>query len=278
MKISIVTFDDPFAALVLSGLFNSKEIKIDSVYLSKEQFYNKSIYEVIKSSVKRSGYYYFVVKALEFYLAKFSLLVRNIFGINRVSDYKVKSLGSWMKEKGIKPKICEDANSENFRNELKKRKVDLVFSVRFNQIIGEKTLEVPRYGFVNFHNSLLPKHKGLAPELRAFIHKDKFIGFSIHKMSKKIDEGEILLQHRIPIKKDDSVARTSLKCHLIGGMKLPGVLKSYMSGKLEGKKQEKGGNYGSWPKREEINNFKKLEKNYLKISDFIDLAFKKWKK
>ena len=58
---------------------------------------------------------------------------------------------------------------------------------------------------LNVHPSILPKYKGLNTHERAIKNKDKFAGASIHKVTKKLDSGKIILQKKVKILKSDNV-------------------------------------------------------------------------
>ena len=83
----------------------------------------------------------------------------------------------------------------NNKNELKYFKnilADIVVVVAFGQIIPKDILDVPKFGFINVHASLLPKWRGAAPIQRAIMNRDKKIGVSIMKIEEKLDSGPIL--------------------------------------------------------------------------------------
>ena len=83
-------------------------------------------------------------------------------------------------------------NSEEEFEFFKDLSPDLVIVVAYGKIIPEKFLEIPKFGFINIHASLLPKWRGAAPIQRAIMNIDKKIGVSIMKIEKKLDSGPIL--------------------------------------------------------------------------------------
>ena len=64
---------------------------------------------------------------------------------------------------------------------------------------------------LNIHPSLLPKYKGLNTHERAIKNKDKYAGVSIHKVTKKLDSGKIILQKKVKILKSDNASSLEKK-------------------------------------------------------------------
>lgn len=81
---------------------------------------------------------------------------------------------------------------------------DLIVSCAFPYIINHSTLQLPSHGGINVHQSLLPRHRGISPIDSALLSGDHKIGFTIHKMTKEVDCGEILAQTTIPIQPHDT--------------------------------------------------------------------------
>ena len=71
--------------------------------------------------------------------------------------------------------------------------VDLVVVVAYGQIISKQFLQLPKYGFLNVHASLLPKWRGAAPIQRSVMAQDSATGISIMKIEEQLDSGPVLL-------------------------------------------------------------------------------------
>ena len=69
---------------------------------------------------------------------------------------------------------------------------DIVVVVAYGQIIPKEILNVPKFGFINIHASLLPKWRGSAPIQRAIINRDQQVGITIMRIEEKLDSGSIL--------------------------------------------------------------------------------------
>ena len=71
---------------------------------------------------------------------------------------------------------------------------DVIFSVGYMKVINIKLID--SYNIINLHPSLLPKYKGLMTQKRMLINNDKEFGFTIHKVSAELDDGDIICQRK----------------------------------------------------------------------------------
>lgn len=81
---------------------------------------------------------------------------------------------------------------------------DLIVTCAYGQIVPKEVLDLPAYGCVNLHGSLLPKYRGGAPIQRAIWNGDKVSGMSLMKMAPKMDAGPVLAQKEIEILPEDN--------------------------------------------------------------------------
>ena len=89
-----------------------------------------------------------------------------------------------------------DEKEYNFLNSIKP---DLVVVVAFGKIIPKRFLNIPKFGFINVHASLLPKWRGAAPIQRSIMNLDKETGVSIMKIVEKLDAGPVMHQDKISL-------------------------------------------------------------------------------
>ena len=82
---------------------------------------------------------------------------------------------------------------------LRSYEADIFVVVAFGQILSEEILQMPKYGCVNIHASLLPKYRGAGPIQWAIIDGEKETGITIQQMDKGVDTGDILFQSVVPI-------------------------------------------------------------------------------
>ena len=87
---------------------------------------------------------------------------------------------------------------------LKTIDADIFVVAAFGQILSQEILDIPRFGCVNIHASLLPKYRGAAPIQQSIIDGEKETGVTIMQMAAGMDTGDILLQRAVPIDENET--------------------------------------------------------------------------
>lgn len=83
---------------------------------------------------------------------------------------------------------------------------DVIVVAAYGKILPKEVLELPRYGCINIHGSLLPKYRGAAPIQRAVLNGDKTAGVTTMQMAEGLDTGDILLMSETEIGQDETSA------------------------------------------------------------------------
>ncbi len=109
---------------------------------------------------------------------------------------------------------------------------DLIVVVAFGQILRQNVLDLPPYGCINVHASLLPRWRGAAPVQAAILHGDTISGVTIMKMDAGVDTGPILAQRAVEILPEDTSGTLTERLALEGASLLIETLPSYLSGEL----------------------------------------------
>lgn len=129
---------------------------------------------------------------------------------------------------------------------------DLIVVAAFGQILKKDVLDLPRYGCLNVHASLLPRWRGAAPVNAAILHGDEETGVTIMKMDVGLDTGPILSQKPIRLKPDDTAGSVFETLSHLGADLLIETLPDYLSGKITPRPQlEEGVTYAPMLKKEE---------------------------
>jgi methionyl-tRNA formyltransferase len=100
---------------------------------------------------------------------------------------------------GLIPLQPERVKEEAFQEAVRGLQPDLIVVVAYGQILPKSILNIPKYGAVNVHASLLPKYRGAAPIAWAVLNGEKVTGVTTMVMDEGMDTGDILLQTEIPI-------------------------------------------------------------------------------
>jgi methionyl-tRNA formyltransferase len=96
----------------------------------------------------------------------------------------------------------EKASNPIFIESLKKYDADLFVVVAYGQILKQELLDIPKFGCINLHASLLPKYRGANPIRHALMNSERVSGVTIQKMALKMDAGDIISQGIINIDDD----------------------------------------------------------------------------
>ena len=91
-----------------------------------------------------------------------------------------------------------------FVETLKELAPDMIIVAAFGQIIPKTILDMPKYGCLNIHASLLPKYRGAAPIQQAVIDGEKESGVTIMKMGVGLDTGDMIMKTEVPLAEDET--------------------------------------------------------------------------
>ena len=108
---------------------------------------------------------------------------------------------------------------------LNKMNCDVIVVAAYGIILPKEVLNIPKYGAINIHASLLPFWRGAAPIQRALLAGDKKTGITIMQMEEKLDSGNIILQKEIDISEENTAQEIHDKLALMGGNLINNVLK-----------------------------------------------------
>lgn len=130
-------------------------------------------------------------------------------GLVATQPDKAKNRGKKIQYTPVKEKALEHnikvlqpekvRGNEEFLEELKDYRPDIIVVAAYGQILPKEVLELPKYGCVNVHASLLPRLRGAAPIQRAIIEGDEETGVTIMQMSEGLDTGDMLAKESIKI-------------------------------------------------------------------------------
>lgn len=128
----------------------------------------------------------------------------------------------------------------------------LIIVAAFGQILRPEVLDLPRFGCINVHASLLPRWRGAAPINAAILHGDEETGVTIMKMDPGLDTGPILSQRSVGIKPDDTAGSLFEILSMLGADLLLDTLPKYLSGEIEPRPQpDDGATYAPMLKKED---------------------------
>lgn len=121
---------------------------------------------------------------------------------------------------------------------LRAYNIDLIVTAAYGQILPEAMLNLPKFGAVNLHGSLLPKYRGASPIQTAILNGDEYSGVTIMKMVKAMDAGCIYQQYKLPIAPDMTYTDLETALANLVAEHLVEFLDAYFAGKVVGEEQE----------------------------------------
>jgi len=130
---------------------------------------------------------------------------------DKPSGRKMEILQSPIKVFALKNKlpIIQANSKKELYNLIKDVKADFFVVFAYGMIITKEILDLPKYGCINIHASLLPQYRGASPIQEALLNGDNETGISIMAMDEKMDHGKIFLLKRIIIEGSDNVETLS---------------------------------------------------------------------
>lgn len=135
-------------------------------------------------------------------------------------------------EAGLPVYQPEDVRSSVFVEVLRKLEPDAVVVVAFGQMLSKEILEMPRYGCLNVHASLLPSYRGAAPIQWAVIRGEEESGVTIMRMNEGLDTGDILAKRAVPLEKDETGGSLFDRLSILGAALLVETLEAVASGNV----------------------------------------------
>ena len=131
----------------------------------------------------------------------------------------------------------ERARDEAFVGALRALQPELIAVAAYGQILPKSILDLPRFGGLNVHTSLLPAYRGAAPIQWAILNGDAETGVTIMKMNAGLDTGDILTQATTPIHPEDTSETLHGRLARMGAELLMQTLPDYVAGKLPSRPQ-----------------------------------------
>jgi len=129
-------------------------------------------------------------------------------------------------------------NNEELRARLREINPDAIIVVGYGRIIPKWMLDLPRFGNINLHASLLPRYRGAAPIQWAIANGESVTGVTTMRIDEGLDTGDILLQQELGIADDDTAETLSPKLAEIGAELMIETLRGIAAGTIKSRSQD----------------------------------------
>ena len=271
MNIVVLTNDNFFSFTVLRDFLILRKKDIKLVVFSSALIGRKGRAASIMWSLSKTGFRHTAFKLMVYGIFRImKMICRGLpFIQNRYSS------ALWAQKNNIACVRTDDVNSPQIVKQIQSAACDLVISVSMNQIVREKVLNMPAKGCINVHCAPLPRYGGLSPYVWVLANNEDHSAVTIHYMQEGLDEGDIIVQEKVGVARNDSAFALFYRCCLRAAELLPEVVNKIEQGTVISVKQNLAQRtYFSWPDRQCV---KKLHENgycLARTVDFVRAIFK----
>ena len=136
-------------------------------------------------------------------------------------------------------------NNTEFIKEIQAQNPDIICVVAYGKILPKEILEIPKYGCINVHASLLPKYRGAAPIQWAILNGETLTGVTTMYMDTGMDTGDMILKETVTIGEDETTGELWSRLSKIGGELLVKTIEQIESGNAL--REPQGNNFSMAP-------------------------------
>lgn len=185
--------------------------------------------------------------------------------LDRLMGYRLAhgycSVRDVAKANGIPHRVITQSNDLEYVQHIRDMNVDLIISYSAPQIIKEELLNTPKYGVINVHGSLLPDFQGCLPSFWHLYCGEKTGGATVHYMSTKIDDGDIIEQGSVDLSDCKTMFQEIKRTKALGGELMVKAIQEIADGTVKRRKNEtEKGRYFTWPTIEQAREFRRKGK------------------
>ncbi len=137
----------------------------------------------------------------------------------------------WAQKNNIPVEQPEKINDLRLR--IKDLKPDLLLVAAYGQIIPKEILDLPKFGSINIHGSVLPKYRGASPIQATLANGDKSVGISLLKMDEQMDHGPVIAIQTMAVDNDDNFLTLYKKLSVLSADLVLKILPDYFGGKIQ---------------------------------------------
>lgn len=165
-------------------------------------------------------------------------------------------------------------DADEYIDELKSINPDVIVVAAYGKILPKEVLDIPKYGCVNVHGSLLPKYRGAGPIQWSVLNDEKETGVTTMLMAEGLDTGDMLLKASTPIGENETAAELFERLAVMGADLLVETLEKLEKGEIKPEKQDDSlSSYAPMITKDMCNidfsqNVRKIHKQICGLSDY----------
>ena len=256
MKLIFITQDDPFyVRCFFEEFFRIYPFpkEIEAVVIQRP-LGKKSIARLIRQMVGFYGWEDFGRMGMRYVWAKDLNLMGKLF--SRTEWLNISGL---CRVHGIPVLYKNDLHRPNFLAEIRVRGIDLIISVAAPTIFRQKLIDLPPLGCINIHHAPLPRYKGMMPNFWQLYHGEKTVGITVHKINRRIDEGEIILQKEVAVIPGESLDALIKRTKRLGAHCMAEAIEMVRSGAVQPiENPTDQASYFSFPTKHDVRKFRQM--------------------
>lgn len=124
--------------------------------------------------------------------------------VGRKGELTPSPVKKWAEERDLPIFQPERIKDQSAIDAIREFPIDIGVVAAYGQIIPQEILDIPKYGFINVHASLLPKYRGASPIQWSILNGEAVTGVTIMQMGPGLDDGDIILQEEVNISADET--------------------------------------------------------------------------
>jgi methionyl-tRNA formyltransferase len=271
MNIVILINDNFFSFTYLKELLKLRKDDIKFIVFSSALIGKKGTAASIWWSFKNTGFRHTAYKLLVYGIFRtVGLICRMLrFVPNHYSFY------TWAKRNNKNYVFSANINGESVIQQVKSAVPDLILALNMNQIIKKQLLEMAPKGCLNIHCGPLPRYSGISPYVWVLAHNEAYTATTIQYVGEGLDEGDIIVQEKVNVVKNESAFALFYRCSLLASKLLVKVVDEIEAGTVTSYEQDLARKtYFSWPTKECIEQLRKNGYCLAKIMDFVQAVSK----
>jgi methionyl-tRNA formyltransferase len=258
MRIAIVTQDEPFyLPAFLERIAQARGKDVVAMIILKP--FDEKLLDTVRRAYNLYGPWEFLIYGFRFVWLK---------AMNVVSRFLPLG-GPWSaadvaRRHGIPVYRPENINVPAFLAVLSQEiQPDIIVSVAASQIFKKDILALPRYGCINVHTAPLPRYRGMLPTFWVLLNGEKETAVTVHYMTERLDDGDIIRQEPVPILADDTLDSLIRRTKRFGAEALLQALEDIEQGKVVCKPNDASqATYFSFPTRKDAQRFRALGRRF----------------
>jgi len=266
----ILTNDNFFCFTFIKDLLELRKDNIKFIVFSSALIGKRGAFASIRWSFENTGFRHTFFKLMVYGVFRMMRIICELlpFIPNHYSFYL------WAKQNNMNYIFTANVNNENIVKQIRSANPDLIVAANMNQIIKKQILEIPPKGIINTHCGPLPRYGGMSPYVWVLANNEDHAAATIHYLDEGLDTGDIIVQEKVNVVKNDSAFALFHRCCLRAGELLVKVVDEIGAGTVTSYEQDLSQKtYFSWPTKQCIKNLRKNGYRLAKITDFARALF-----